>query len=251
MGSKLLPATIPPYSKYLLGFNEPNYIAQSNLQESSAASLWPQVEQTAQSTVTPAKIVSPAVNYCGGSPGCIETDPFVYLDNFFAACTGCEVDHIAVHWYGCTADALSWFLDQLRQYNKKVWVTEFACAQWDPSWQDSQQFQTDYMNQAVQILENDPMVFRYAWFSGRTTGIPYVNVFGDTGQLTDLGVQYFNQPCGSAVAAIVEDTKTTSPPSNYNSLIIGLSIGVSLLILFIVVAIIIYVKSRKPIMEIV
>jgi len=173
------PASVPSGSKYLLGFNEPNFKVQSNLAPDRVASLWPVVTQTAFKAHPSPKILSPAVNYCGPEADCIQTDPFIYLDQFFASCQGCQVDYIAVHWYACTAEALTWYINELRKYQKPIWVTEFSCAQWDGSWKDSQQFQIDYMKQAVAILENEPLVFRYAWFSGKTTEIPYVNIFGD------------------------------------------------------------------------
>jgi len=247
---QLATAKIPTGSKYLLGFNEPNFIGQSNLDPPTAASKWPAVQTTAYTASSSPKIVSPAVNYCGGSPGCIETDPFVYLDKFFAACTNCQVDHIAVHWYACTADALKWFLNELKtRYKQKIWVTEFSCAQWDKSWQDNQQFQTNYMKDAVAILENEPMVFRYAWFSGRTTEIPYVNLFGADGQLTDLGTQYLNQPCGGTVTA--EITEVSAANTNPNgvtsdmSLILGLSITLAISILVILILIITLRRQKK------
>jgi len=248
------PAVVPTTSKYVLGFNEPNFVAQANLAANQAAALWPKVQQTAiraSPTATPGavSIVSPAVNYCG-SP-CQDTDPFHYLDSFFAACGNCEVDYIAAHWYGCTADSLKNYLNGLRKYKKPVWITEFSCAQWDGSWQNNQQFQIDYMTQAVSILENDPMVFRYAWFSGRTSEIPYVNIFGDTGQLTQLGNAYMNQPCGSGpFTALGDSSSSYSPDSSSSSLstpvIIGLSVaGFVVVVVAIVIVAIVVAMTRK------
>jgi len=251
------PASVPLNSKYLLGFNEPNFIAQANLPAQQAGSLWPRVQQTAigaSPTATPGtvKIVSPAVNYCGGPPGCHDTDPYVYLDKFFASCQGCVVDHIAVHWYACTADALRNFLNGLRKYNKPVWVTEFACAQWDGSWQDNVQFQINYMKQAVAILESDPMVFRYAWFSGRTTEIPHVNMFSSSGQLTQLGNEYLNQPCGNGGAAALDGSsvafKEQQPEtaSVSTALIIALSVSGFILVVIVIAFVVVQRKSTPP-----
>ena len=39
------------------------------------------------------------MNFCGPAANCNGTDPYQYLKDFFAACTSCQVDHIAVHWY--------------------------------------------------------------------------------------------------------------------------------------------------------
>jgi len=68
---------VPAGSKFLLGFNEPNFFAQANMPANQAASLWPRVEQVGKQ----GKLVSPALNYCGG--GCHDTDPYVYLDKIF------------------------------------------------------------------------------------------------------------------------------------------------------------------------
>jgi hypothetical protein len=48
-----------------------------------------------------------------------------------------------------------------------------------------------YMKTALQILENDPMVFRYAWFTGRWPNPSGISLLGSgSGMLTDLGNLY-------------------------------------------------------------
>jgi hypothetical protein len=48
-----------------------------------------------------------------------------------------------------------------------------------------------YMKDAVAALEADPMVFRYAWFTGRSSQQPAVDLLGpDSGVLTTLGQEY-------------------------------------------------------------
>ncbi len=98
-----LATQVPADASYLLGFNEPNFGSQANLTPAQAAALWPQVEAFAKQRNL--AIASPAVNYCG-SP-CNVTNPFDWLEQFFAACPGCQVDYIAVHWYACSGSALS------------------------------------------------------------------------------------------------------------------------------------------------
>jgi hypothetical protein len=39
-------------------------------------------------------------------------------------------------------------------------------------------------------------VFRYAWFSGRTTEISGADLLGADGQLTELGAAYVDLPSG-------------------------------------------------------
>jgi hypothetical protein len=179
--------SIPAGAKYLLAFNEPNFGSQSNLTAQQAASLWPQIESIAAKYNL--KIVSPATNFCGGN--CNNTDPYNWLKDFFAACPNCKVDYIASHWYACDGPALTWHLNNLKQFGKPIWLTEFSCLDGADK---SLAVQQAYMNAALGILENDPMVFRYAWFTGRFPDVPSINLLGSSGQLTALGTQYVNYP---------------------------------------------------------
>jgi hypothetical protein len=181
---------VPAAAKYLLTFNEPNFGAQANLTPAEAAALWPKIEMFAKARGM--KIVSPAVNYCG-SP-CNETDPFMWLQKFFAACTGCQVDYVAMHWYACTKAALTSTLAKYeQQFGKPLWVTEFSCLDEKDKVNDAGELL--YMQDAVAALEADPMVFRYAWFTGRFTSSPPVNLLTPTsGQLTPLGQKYVTLP---------------------------------------------------------
>jgi Glycosyl hydrolase catalytic core len=186
---------IPASSKYILGFNEPNFGAQSHIPAAMAASLWPKIEDIARQKNL--KIGSPAPNYCAGD--CNDTDPIHYLDTFFAACPGCKVDFIAVHWYACTGDALKNYLSKVKKYGKPIWLTEFSCMD---AGDHSAAGEQAYMKTAVDILEKDPMIFRYAWFTGRFANPSGVSLLGaGAGQLTDLGNLYMTLPasgtCGN------------------------------------------------------
>jgi hypothetical protein len=182
------PATIekqiPKSAKYILGFNEPNFAAQANITATDAAALWPRIEQIAKDMNL--KIGSPAPNYCAGA--CNDTDPIHYLDTFFAACTGCQVDFIAAHWYACTGDALTTYLAKLKKYGKPIWLTEFSCMD---AGDHSAAGEQTYMETALQILENDPTIFRYSWFTGRWTDPTVaISLLAGDGELTDLGNLY-------------------------------------------------------------
>jgi hypothetical protein len=175
---------IPSGARTLLGFNEPNFFSQANLSPTQAAAKWPDVERVANAKGL--KIASPALNYCGPSGSCWETDPFVYFDKFFAACPNCRVDYLAVHWYACTLGALQNYIGKMKKYNRPIWLTEFACGDGDTSLAN----QKAYMQAAVPYLESEPAVAKYAWFSGRTTAIPNVDLLSSSGTLTDLGRIY-------------------------------------------------------------
>ena len=179
-------------AKFLLGFNEPNFTTQANMTPSVAAAVWPKLEKIAKDYGL--KIVGPAVNYADKpvtENGVTYTDPIAYLDAFFAACTNCQVDYIAVHNYMCYAGALSGDIKRYKKYNKPIWLTEFAC--WDqPS--ITLDMQKSYMIGAIDYLEGDTCIFRYSWFNGnRSESYPYLDLFKtQSGQLTELGQLYVN-----------------------------------------------------------
>lgn len=185
-----LATQVPADAHYLLGFNEPNFGSQANLTPAQAAALWPQVEAFAKQHDL--EIVSPAVNYCGGS--CNETNPFTWLSDFFTACPGCQVDYIAMHWYACTPSALTSYVQQFESmWTQPLWLTEFACT--DSSGKAlSEPQQETYMQAVLPLLEADPRVFRYAWFTGRSTGGSPWDLLGADGTLTPLGQIYVDAP---------------------------------------------------------
>jgi hypothetical protein len=182
---------IPQGATFLLGFNEPNFFEQADLSASEAAALWPQVEQVAAARNL--DLVSPGVNFCGDDTNktgpCHDTNPVDYLTEFFAACSNCKVDHVAVHWYNCDGASLSWYIDQFKQFGKPIWLTEFACAydgDTSPAGQEA------YMREALPLLESDPQVARYSWFSGAQ--LPNARLLNDDGTLTSLGQLYTSLP---------------------------------------------------------
>jgi Glycosyl hydrolase catalytic core len=180
---------VPKDAKYLLTFNEPNFGTQSNLTPAEAAALWPEIEAFASSRGM--KIVSPALNYCG-SP-CNDQDPFHWLQEFFDACSGCQVDYVAMHWYACDKPALENTLPKYEAFGKPLWVTEFSCLDVKSKVNDAEELA--YMSDAVAVLEADPMVFRYAWFTGRWADAPPISLLGPgSGELTPLGAAYVSEP---------------------------------------------------------
>lgn len=186
-----------PEVRYLLTYNEPNFQDQANMTPAYAASLWPTFEQIAEEYDL--KLVGPAVNYCGG---CVIVDgaPIgsaftIWLDLFFEeyrAQFGREprMDFTALHWYDFGLE------DQVNEiitrYNKPVWLTEFAL--WRGEDWCTDEFERDWLIDMVAFLEEHPMVYRYAWFTGRRRDFPKINLLGETGELTPLGEAYINAP---------------------------------------------------------
>jgi hypothetical protein len=184
---------IPDDATTLLGFNEPNFGSQANLSAAEAAALWPELEKIADDLDL--NLVSPAVNFCGGD--CQDTDPFHYLDEFFAACDECRVDAVAIHIYvGCSPsldNKAEWLIGHVETYKSRfphpLWLTEFAC----DSAQSADEQQA-FLEDAVAYLEQESRIERYAWFAGRADNVPYVDLLGDDGELTPLGEAYVNAP---------------------------------------------------------
>lgn len=185
-------ASILPGTRYLLTFNEPNFSQQANLTPLQAAQAWPEIERIAQAHNL--KIVSPALNYCGGA--CNETSPTAWLDAFFAACPNCRVDYLALHAYVCYGNALTGaYLDPFyKKYNKRIWLTEFSCLDGSAPASDMNT-QLRYLQESVTLMEQDPRVMRYAWFIARTgpNSAP-IGLLSSPGALTALGTTYVSLP---------------------------------------------------------
>jgi len=198
-GSGSLDAPIPTGSDFLLAFNEPNFKTQADLTAQEAAADWPMIQAQAKGI----PIVSPAVNFCGSasdSSQCSDpsvTDPYTYLEDFLAACPGCEVEYVAVHWYNCDLPSLIAYLEGnldsggtlqgFVQLGKPIWLTEFSCDTTRPVADHMA-----YMQAAVPYLENNPNVFRYSWFSA--SAIPNAQLMNADGSLTALGHTYVGLP---------------------------------------------------------
>ena len=192
-GAMDLTATLPPVTHYLLGFNEPNFHAQSNLTAQQAAADWPMLE--AKANAAGAALVSPAMNFCGPATSCNGTSPYQYLRDFFAACAGCRVDAVAVHWYNCDLPSLKDYLEPggslegFEQFDKPIWLTEFSC-----DGTNTAADQEAFMRAAIPYLEANPHVFRYSWFSADP--IPNARLMNTDGSPTALGQVYIGLPGG-------------------------------------------------------
>ena len=161
-----------PNTKYLLAFNEPNLTDQANMTPSKAAELWPPVVALAKELNL--KLVSPAMNY-GTLAG--YSDPIKWLDEFFAQPNVSleDIDAIAIHCYMSSPSAVQGFIEKFEKYNKPIWMTEF-CA-WEEYAIHSEEDQMTYMCSALNYLEQDDKVARYAWFIPRAkSGYPYMQL---------------------------------------------------------------------------
>ncbi|KAF8665251.1 hypothetical protein AX16_000273 [Volvariella volvacea WC 439] len=164
-------------AKEILGFNEPDYVNEANMQPAEAAALWMQyIEPLKESGV---RLGAPAVTASGtGRP---------WLVQFLAACSNCTIDFIPFHWYGTGVEAFYNYLWEMHgQFpDHPLWVTEFA----DTSDDDAEVL--NFLNATTTYMDTLDWIERYAWFGyfRPEDGIHY-NMLDDTGGLNDLGQFY-------------------------------------------------------------
>lgn len=179
-----------PECEYILAYNEPNLTDQANMVPTKAAEDWPRLVAIAKELNM--KLIAPAMNY-GTLAG--YHDPWKWYDEFFSlpGVSWDDVDGIALHCYMGSAQAMKGFVDGFKKYNKPIWLTEFC------NWANnniSASAQMTYLVEALNLLEADPSVFRYAWFIPRGNGdaqchnslLESRKPFG----LTDLGKVFVN-----------------------------------------------------------
>ena len=136
-------------AEFVLGFNEPNHVKQSNMSPEKAAAAWRELEKN--STGKP--LVSPSAAKCGAN--CVSTE-IEWFDKFFELCTGCRVDYLATHMYWCNANKTMVYLESLyKRYGRKIWLTEFACAE-----SHYVQDQLDFMGAMLPLLEEADYIYR-------------------------------------------------------------------------------------------
>jgi hypothetical protein len=168
----------------LLGFNEPDHPAQSNMSVDQAIRLWPHLMSTGLRL---------------GSPGTTNaTGP--WLDQFMtrASRAGLRVDFITVHRYASpdTDSFLAKLAEVHARFSMPIWVTEFAVADWSatpsrPSRYTGLQIRR-FMRDSIAGMRAMPYVERFAW---KTRG-PFDPIMGASalyhsdGQLTATGRLY-------------------------------------------------------------
>lgn len=190
-----------PETKYLLGFNEPNFTNQANMTPEAAAAAWPRVKALADELGL--KLVAPAMNY---SPNPPYQSPTKWLDEFVALVGLDAFDYLAVHSYGGYGNITELATTFHERYGKKeVWVTEFCLwpDEGNPNTYVSPESQIASMIQTVEWLEKTPWIFRYAWFKaiGNSDTNPGPN-FGLVAKgskenertLSEQGKVYYNLP---------------------------------------------------------
>ncbi|MXO06780.1 carbohydrate-binding protein [Flavobacterium sp. HBTb2-11-1] len=183
---------IKPGAKYLLAFNEPNFTDGARLTPQEAVTAWANIEKIAAAKNLEIVSASPAYNGPNNYGGI--SDPVVWHNQFFQLCPNCKVDYIAFHTYDATAGSVIGVTGILKQFNRPLWITEFA----NRVIQTAEE-KTAFMKQILTSYENDPDIFRYSWFSGRvnptwTDMLEGQLLSGTSGVLRPIGTEYINVP---------------------------------------------------------
>lgn len=168
----------------LLGFNEPDKEKQANMSVDEAIKLWPLLEDTGLSLV---------------SPSC--ADPMgPWMEEFMARANELcyRVDWIGVHWYG--GPNASSFQTRMKaiyeKFGKPIMITEFAPADWAATTVQNNRFSPQavlsFAQEVLPWLEQQPWIVGYAWFSfnidqpeGTSSAL-----FDLNGAMTPLGQYY-------------------------------------------------------------
>jgi hypothetical protein len=139
-------------SSVLLGFNEPDLGAQSDMTVAAAVAAW---QQFMEPLACSARLAAPAVTSAGAPMG------LAWLADFLQACSGCTVDVVPIHWYGDASDP-SDFTGHVQQAyaaagGRPIWITEFGASGSDE--QIESFFQT-----VLPWLDAQTYVERYSYF---------------------------------------------------------------------------------------
>ncbi|MEY9927558.1 RNA polymerase sigma factor (sigma-70 family) [Catenulispora sp. GP43] len=180
-------ATARSQGSTLLGFNEPDMGAQSNMTVEQALDLWPKLQATGL------RLGSPAVATGAATPG-------GWLDRFMAgaAARGYRVDFITVHWYGSdfrtgpAVDQLRSYLQAIHdRYHLPIWVTEYALISFSGGTQyPAPNQQAAFVTASAAMLDSLPYVERYAWFGLAASGAQTGTALFQNGSPTPMGVAY-------------------------------------------------------------
>jgi hypothetical protein len=179
---------------WLLGFNEPDMVAQANMTPDAAVALWPRLASTGLRLASPA-VASP------WTPS--QTHPErTWLDDFMiqARARGLRIDAIALHFYGDWTDpanvsSIEHALEKVHaRWHRPVWVTEIGTLpawRWegrDPHSAPTTALARAYLRRVIAMLSAHSWVARVAWFMDRCSGdCGSSSLFDQGGHATALG----------------------------------------------------------------
>lgn len=168
----------------LLGFNEPDYSKQANLPVEQALELWPKLMGTGMRL---------------GSPACgIPEGEWMSVFMKESKKRSYRIDFVAIHSF--TGLEVGNYLKRLEKihklYNKPLWITEMAVADWEASADKPSRYSPEdvceFMEAVIPALEGLDYVERYAWFSSPKPSFTLGSsmLFSADGSLNRLGRLY-------------------------------------------------------------
>lgn len=186
VNGRLKPMFMSKDITHVLGFNEPQEKGQSNMTPQEAKDLW-MTHLHPLKTEYGVRLGSPATSSAPSGKN--------WTQEFLTVCgTDCEVDFIALHYYGTNAtDMIAYITDFWTTFQKPIWVTEWACQDFTPKNKQCTQDEVwAYMNKTQTFMDSAPWLERYAWF-GALVDNPITStndLLTDRGRITTLGQQY-------------------------------------------------------------
>jgi hypothetical protein len=181
-------STHPP--RALLGFNEPDGHGgshQAGMSVAEAVALWPRLEARGLRLGSPATTQGQTLG-----PGSWQKR---FMDEVDRA--GLRVDFMAVHYYstnGSVREFREWLVAVYREYERPIWVTEFARIDWNRPDQVSYADNADFASEAIRMMKTLPFVERYAWFAANPYSwrgaVPEINLVDDEMRQTSLGATF-------------------------------------------------------------
>lgn len=161
----------------ILTFNEPDFVSESNMDPVYAAKLW-------MTSIQPMKAAGVRL---GGPAVTASDNGQQWLQAFLAACSGCTIDFLPLHWYGPGVEGFYSYIWQMHNTYPQypIWITEYASTSTDSS------VVADFLNQTITYMDTLDWIERYSWFGYfRSRPGVYYNLLGDDGSLNTLGQIY-------------------------------------------------------------
>ena len=159
---------IVPYTRTLLGFNEPDHLRQANMSPEEAALHWPLLDMNTLYLGSPAMAGNPS-------------NPDSWMDQFLDL--GGNFDFLTLHLYvpPVVEDTLTRVRAAYKKFQKPIWITEMASLDLDQTEVENCQ----YMNGLLRQLDGLDYVERYVWKDR-----PGVSALFDEGNITKMGELY-------------------------------------------------------------
>ncbi|KAA8614403.1 glycoside hydrolase family 128 protein [Pyrenophora tritici-repentis] len=146
---------------WFLGFNEPDncvpYAGGSCIDVGTAVSAWKKYMDPLADLNPKVYLGSPAVT--NATP--TDTTGLGWLAKFLKACSGCQIDHVNIHWYDAANNA-AYFKQHIEDTRKiaggrPIWVTEFHASGSDDEVKA-------FLDDVMPWMDNSNDIHRYAYF---------------------------------------------------------------------------------------